>query len=973
MISTSILILAVAACLAPFVHRATRAYTGVVLAALPLALGCWLATLIPTVAGGGSYVESVPWVLNAPGLGVELSFRLDGLGLTFAVLISFIGALVLVYASKYMEGHAQAGRFFAYLTGFMVSMLGLVMSDNIIMLFVFWELTSITSYLLIGFDHHREKARKAAWQALLTTGLGGLLMLAGLVLIGVAAGEAAGVTGGLWNLSEITAQRITGATSGLYGPALVLLLCGCFTKSAQFPFHYWLPNAMEGPSPVSALLHSSTMVKAGVYLLARLTPTMGGDPAWLVTLTVVGAFTMAFAAFMATRETYLKKVLAYSTVSSLGILVMLIGLSGVPSSGGKPIDADGPGYAADVGQAAEVNDFAPVTHAVALVGDGAGSEAGAAGHSDAAGDGHAGAASGAHDGGHGKGDKALSLAQYAAAGMMTYLIAHALFKAALFLAAGAVTHQTGEKDTEKLGGLYKKMPITAICTLVSAASMAGLPPLFGFVGKEAVLHAGFASHGWFAWLVVPMVAAGAVCTVLAAIQVGWRPFFMAAKADHAGEHHHSAVGEHGVTVAHSDSHGHTHAGSQGHGHHDEEEPEDHGHHAAGPVREPHPFLWLGVALLTVMTVAVAWAPGLWPHGLIEAGISSLTGAWPLKSPATAWYSGFLHFDVTVAAGLLISAGALSGGWWVYHRALGNYRRFTAATRAFDAIGPERWYWGVYDGVIDLAAKQTKFFQNGRLVAYVRVVMLTLLGLGLLGLSRAVSWPELLASFRVPSPLSYPVEYILSGMVLVTCVAAALGQSRLATVVMLGVIGYSIAVLFVMHGAPDLAMTQFAVETLTVVLFVLVLFKLPRFRVYSGKWTRVVDLGCALLFGAMITGFVLASNTLDPVMPISEYHAANSYAATTAGHAGNGRNIVNVIIVDFRGLDTLGEITVLGIAAFGVLTLLTIRPPRPLEPGLGEGLEDRRGGVSGARSSRRGREAALAAHAPGETTTGGGVS
>src|SRR5690349_5113126 len=294
---------------APGLCRFTGRAAGWALALLPLALTVYFASFLGAIGSGETFHVRHDWV---PALGVDLSFRLDGLSLLFALLISGVGALVLVYAGGYLAGHPQLGRLYAFLLMFMASMLGLVLADNVLALFVFWELTSISSYLLIGFDHERREARAAALQALLVTGGGGLALLAGLLLLGQA--------GGSLELSTLLTQGDRLRSHPLYVPALVLILGGAFTKSAQFPFHFWLPGAMEAPTPVSAYLHSATMVKAGVYLLARLSPVLGGTDAWVWAVSAVGGTTMLVGAWMALVQTDLKRILAYSTVSTLGTL-----------------------------------------------------------------------------------------------------------------------------------------------------------------------------------------------------------------------------------------------------------------------------------------------------------------------------------------------------------------------------------------------------------------------------------------------------------------------------------------------------------------------------------------------------------------------------------------------------------------------------------------------------------------------------
>lgn len=288
--------------------------TGLLPVIFSFALFVWFLRFLPAISDGQRLVWSQEWV---PSLGISFAFMVDGLSLTFALLISGIGTLVLLYSNSYLAGHPQYGRFALYLVSFMLAMLGLVLADDLILLFVFWELTTITSYLLIGFSHETEKGRRNALQALFLTGAGALAFLAGLILLGFAAGTT--------RISEILAQGTAIHDHPHYLAILLLLLLGAFTKSAQVPFHFWLPNAMAAPTPVSAFLHSATMVKAGVYVMARVHPSMSGTDVWLWTLTIFGAVTALYASILALRQTDLKQALAYTTLMALGTLTLFLG------------------------------------------------------------------------------------------------------------------------------------------------------------------------------------------------------------------------------------------------------------------------------------------------------------------------------------------------------------------------------------------------------------------------------------------------------------------------------------------------------------------------------------------------------------------------------------------------------------------------------------------------------------------------
>ncbi len=429
--SEAILIYAGIALLTPWVVRLFPRGAGWVLGLAVCGVAGRFARFFPGIVAGESVQTSVPWF---PGLGVQWSFHLDGLSLIFGLLITSIGALVLIYAGRYWAGHKHLGRLQALLLAFMASMLGVVFADDIFTLFVFWELTGLTSYFLIGINHEKAAARAAALQALLVTGAGGLALLAGFVLLGSA--------GGSYALSHLATERSAIIEHALYVPMLCLILLGAFTKSAQFPFHFWLPRAMEAPTPVSTYLHSATMVKAGVYLLARLSPILGGTPVWNGLVTSFGAATLVVGAAMALGQTDLKRILAYSTVSILGALTLLVGL-GTPEA---------------------------ATAAILL------------------------------------------------------LIAHAFYKAALFLVAGAVEHETKTRDIRQLGGLARAMPVTAAAALLAAASNAGLPPLLGFIAKESVYKAVVSATSAATLLTLAMVA-GNMLLVAVSGMVGWTPFF----------------------------------------------------------------------------------------------------------------------------------------------------------------------------------------------------------------------------------------------------------------------------------------------------------------------------------------------------------------------------------------------------------------------------------------------------------------
>ena len=747
-----------AAAVAPVLHRATGRRGATILAVVAAGITMYFAQAV----GDLPRVERIDW---APALGLDLSFRLDGLSRLFALLITGIGSLILLYSGPYMAGHEFAGRLLALLLAFLGSMLGLVLAGNVLTLYVFWELTSVTSYLLIGFEHERPRARAAALQALIVTTTGGLAMLAGLVLLGQMAGS--------YDLAVIAGRAAALPADPRYPAVVVLVLAGAFTKSAQFPFHFWLPNAMEAPTPVSAYLHSSTMVKAGVYLLARLSPVLGGTALWFWSVSAAGAVTMVVGAAFALAQTEFKRILAYSTVSALGLITLLIGIG-----------------------------------------------------SDAAAD-----------------------------AALAFLLAHAFYKGALFLVAGIVSHETGEKSVEKVGGLAGKMPMTAAAALLAALSMAGLPPFVGFVGKELAIEAALGA-GSAAWVFAGLtVATGALLAGVAGA-VGVAPFF---------------AGPMRPAIAHE-----------------------------GPAA-----LWIGPLVLGGLALCAGLAPG-WTIGpLVESASAAVRGTAAGAGHASL---GLWHgFTPTLMLGL--TALVIGAAFYA------SRDRYRAAFAGWPegASGSAAYAWAI-DALQRIAYAQTRFLQGGSLRRYLRVTLGTavvLIGTRLAG----VELPDLSSGWR---DLRLH-EALLVASVGLAAATTTVSRSRLGAVAALGVVGYGVALIFVQFGAPDLAMTQFVIETLTVLLLVFALYRMPPKIPGKRRGWRWLDMAVAGAGGVMMTLLVLMALDVQIGASIAEYFLAHSLPD------GHGRNVVNVILVDFRGADTMGEITVLGLAATGVYALLKLVP------------------------------------------------
>jgi multicomponent Na+:H+ antiporter subunit A len=728
------------------------------LAFVPACLFVYALSFLPAVAQGQTFLQTMQWM---PSLGLSLSFYIDGLSLLFVLLITGIGSFIVWYASDYMRGHPDLGRFFLWLFAFMASMLGLVLADNLLLLFVFWELTSITSYMLIGFNHESAKTRKLALQGLFVTVGGGLLLMTGIILLGSMAGTL--------QISEIIQQPLE-AQGALVNLMLVLILIGAFTKSAQFPFHFWLPNAMAAPTPVSAFLHSATMVKAGVFLMARLHPALGEQILWSNLQLWAGGITMILGGVLAYMAIDLKKVLAYTTLMALGTLTFLLGIG----------------------------------HQAAMV------------------------------------------------AFISFLLAHSLYKASLFMLAGAIDHSAGSKDLSQLGGLKKTMPITFILMVVAALSLAGLPPLFGFIAKELLFEAALAVDITLVLVAITVACLGVAIAFILVI----KPFL--------------------------------------------------GSDSLLP-KKPHeaslPML-AGPAVLLSLSLLFGLWPGLADLGLVQAAVKAVT------PETTDFYLSIWHgFNAALGlSALALFVGIGLAKLWQPSRSFAAKQRILS-----DSIGPQATYFKLMDGIVWLATKQTRIIQNGSLGNYMTVIVLAVVIPVGYTLLTQFGWPDLPAA----SPLNI-YEIMMVALLALSTLYAVITQARFASIISLGVMGYAVALIFVHFSAPDLGITQVLVETLTVLLLVLVLVKVPGFSNYSSRGVIIRDVIVAILMGTLMTLLVLAALNVQWAPSISEYFIENSY------ELGKGRNIVNVILVDFRALDTLGEIFVLGIAALGVYSMIRLR-------------------------------------------------
>ena len=727
------------------------------IALVPAGVFVLLLTWLPGVLAGDPVVEVVPWI---PQLGIALSFRIDALALLLALIVTGVGALVLLYCTHYFADDEPAlGRFAALLLTFAGVMLGLVTADDVFLLFTFWEATSVLSYLLIGHYTGRKESRGAALQALTVTTFGGLAMLVGLVVLVTA--------GGTTSLSELIAEPVSGAAAE-WGIALVLV--GAISKSALVPFHFWLPAAMAAPTPVSAYLHAAAMVKAGVYLVARLAPGYADLTVWHPIVIVLGVLTMLVGGWRALRQYDLKLLLAYGTVSQLGFLIIVTGYG---------------------------------TRDAALAG-------------------------------------------------VALLLAHAMFKAALFLVVGIIDHSAGTRDWRRLSGLGRRMPVIATITIVAAASMAGAPPLFGFVAKEAVFASfldGVALGAAWAWVALTGAVLGSVLTVAYTVRFVWGAFFTRPGAEETPLHVESRAM--GVTPG----------------------------------------------ILAAASLAAAFAVPL---------LEPLLAAYADELPGPHDYHLALWHGLVPALG--ISAVVFALGGLLAWRRRGVARLQAAVAPMFDS---SRGYLGIVSVVDRLAASVTTGIQHRGLPGYLAIIVTVFIG----GLGAAsilnTAWP---GGIRL---WDYPAQPFLALVMAIAAVAAATVRQRMTAVLLVSVTGYGLVLLFGMSGAPDLALTQALVETIVIVVFVLVLRRLPKQIAQRNPPVHKVARG---IIGAVagvvmgIIGLVALGARITPT--ISDGLPALALEA-------HGKNIVNVMLVDIRAWDTLGEISVLVAVATGVASLIFV--------------------------------------------------
>jgi multicomponent K+:H+ antiporter subunit A len=743
-------------------NPAGRAATAGVTFTVTLAAFIGLLTNLPTILAGDVVMAGIDWM---PLLGLNFTLMLDALGFFFALLILGIGLLIITYARHYLSRDDNMGQFFTYLLLFQGAMVGIVLSDNILLLLVFWELTSLSSFLLIGYWKHLPEGRQGARMALTVTGMGGLAMIGGMLILGQIVGS--------YDLSVILQNRDLIQADPLYVPALVLILLGCFTKSAQFPFHFWLPHAMAAPTPVSAYLHSATMVKAGIFLMARMWPVLAGTPEWFMIVTTAGLITMVLGAVIALFKHDLKALLAFSTVSHLGLITMLLGTG----------------------------------------------------------------------------------TAFGAMAAVFHILNHATFKAALFMSAGIIDHEAHTRDIRRLGGLRMLMPVTFGIASLAALSMAGIPLLNGFLSKEMMLEE--ANHTvlfGLPWLVPVMATVGSLFSAAYCFRLIGHVFLGPVRDDYPAKPH-----------------------------------------------DPGAGLWLPPAILVVLVVVIGVAPFL-----VEPFVKLVTAA--VLGSSAELPSAHIKIWHGLVPALYMSIIAVVGG-------LLMLTIFNPALRFWDRA-PRPEAKTIFEAIVEAAATAAQKLilplHNGAFTRYAAIATVVMVVAGYYAwVTGTVAAPT-----RVMQPAG-PVA-IAGWLMLVSATVAMVffHRNRLLSLILIGIVGLMVSIGFVFLSAPDLAMTQFTVEVVTIILMLLALNFLPnRTPIESTVLRRTRDVAVAVVGGAATFALSYHYMLRDAVgASISEFHLANSYKG------GGGTIVVNVILVDFRGFDTYGEIIVLGIAALLIYAL-----------------------------------------------------
>ncbi|MCM3440325.1 Na+/H+ antiporter subunit A [Metabacillus halosaccharovorans] len=776
----------------PFLYKrfSPKIHTGWFVLFVPLIIFIYLLRYIPVVAKGEVILKTVPWL---PSANINYTTYIDGLSLIFGLLIAGVGTLVILYSIYYLSAERESlHNFYVYLMLFMGAMFGVVFSDNILVLYVFWELTSISSFLLIAYWYQRKGSRYGALKSMLITIFGGLAMLAGFILLSIMSDT--------YSIREMMTQLSAVKEHALFIPAMILILLGAFTKSAQFPFSIWLPDAMEAPTPISAYLHSATMVKAGIYLVARFTPIFGGSAEWFWIVSSIGLITLLYGSLNAVKQTDLKALLAYSTISQLGLIMSLFGLGSISLY-------------------------------------------------------------------YGFGDER-ALYTGAILTAIFHLINHSTFKGSLFMVVGIIDHETGTRDIRKLGGLIHIMPISFSLTLIGSFAMAGLPPFNGFLSKEmfftSVLQAsemsGF-NMETLGWMIPAIAWIASVFTFIYCMILLFKTFTGEYKPEKLGKKAHEAP--------------------------------------LGMLLSP--------IILASLVIVIFFFPNVLAKYLLKPALHAVlpnvaeSGVFEVK--ISAWHGWNTELFMTI--GVVLVGGVLYLLLKKWQKVYAIYPESLKLNNLYN-LGIEK---------SEQASRLlTEKYMTGSIrqyLIYIFLFMILMLG-GSLFFFNGISFD---------SSKDAPVTLFEMGLLiamLLTASSVLFVKSRMTSLVLIGVLGFLVSMLFVIFRAPDLALTQLVVETITTALFLLCFYHLPELGKNIGRVRfKLTNFIVSFGVGLTVTIMALSANGTRLFEPISTYFE-DSYELAGA------KNIVNAILVDFRGIDTLLEISVVCIAGLGVFTLIKLR-------------------------------------------------
>lgn len=786
----------IVALLIPFLFKKIpNIHTGWFVLLVPVALVIFYATYIPAIKDGSTFSDELSWI---PSLGISFISYIDGLSLLFSLLITGIGALVVLYSIFYLDKTKEKlGNFYVYLLMFITAMLGVVQSDHLISLYFFWELTSISSFLLIGYWYTKDRSRFGALKSMIITVFGGLMLLGGFLILGI--------LGNSFSIRELIEQAPAIVDHPFFVWALVLVLIGAFTKSAQFPFYIWLPDAMEAPTPVSAYLHSATMVKAGLYLVARFTPIFALSEVWIWLVTGVGILTLLWGSFFAVKQTDLKAILAFSTVSQLGLIMSLLGIGSI---------------------------------AYHVTGD------------------------------------LVATFTFATFAAVFHLMNHATFKGSLFMIAGIVDHETGTRDIRKLGGLMSLMPISFTIAFIGSFSMAGIPPFNGFLSKEMFLDATlslqhfdlYAMESW--WILFPVVA-----WIASVFTFVYSMYFV----------FHTFRGKHKPELLPKTAH-------------------------EAPIG-----MLLSPGILATLVIVIFFVPNLFSNLFIKPAVAAI-------QPTTYRVPADVGFTIEAWHGFDSPALHMTLGVFIVGYVL--FKMMPKWTSVYQAFPSKISLNGMYDGLMRLADGGANRFSSIYMTGSIRNYFVYMFA-AIIVILAGTMWIK--DAFMINLDNLAPIrffEILISFVLIIGTLTILFTKSRLTAIIALGAVGYTVALFYIIFKAPDLALTQLVIETVSVALFLGAFYHLPKLNKHEkGKEDRGFRIGnflIALGVGVMVTLIAISSHSQKLIPSISKY-----YKDTVYSEAGGG-NIVNVILVDYRGFDTLFEISVLTIASLGIIGMITLR-------------------------------------------------